>query len=74
MHSGMPDQIEPGAETSLQVALQVCGILLAAVVLGVAYNQSSPLGLRATSAEDQSALPVAIPGAEAPPTTASAST
>ena len=63
----MPDQIEPGAETSLQVALQVCGILLAAVVLGVAYNQSSPLGLRATSAGDQSALPVAIPGAEAPP-------
>ena len=67
MNSGMPDQIEPGAETGLQIALQACGILLAAVVLGVVYNQSSPLGLRATSAEDQSASLVATPGAEAPP-------
>lgn len=63
----MPDQIEPGAETGLRVALQACGILLAAVVLGVAYNQSSPLGLRTTSAEDQSASPVATPGTPALP-------
>jgi len=66
MNSGMPDQIEPGAETGFQVALRAGGILLAAVVLGVAYNESSPLGLRASRAEIQSVSPVATPRTEVP--------
>jgi rhodanese-related sulfurtransferase len=46
MINGMSVQSDPDRETGGRVVWQVLGILLAAVVLGIIYNQSSPLGVR----------------------------
>lgn len=46
MNSTMPEQNQPGRETGGHVAWQAIGILAAAVVIGIVYNQTSPLGVR----------------------------
>jgi rhodanese-related sulfurtransferase len=45
MNDGKADQ-EAGMETGSRVAWQAVGILLAACVLGLVYNHTSPLGVR----------------------------
>lgn len=46
--------INPGSHPKCaSFYLQLCGILLAAVTLGLAYNHASPLGVRAPSAEEK---------------------
>lgn len=49
MNSTMPEPNQPGRETGGHVAWQAIGILMAAVLIGIVYNQTSPLGVRKTS-------------------------
>lgn len=46
MNSRKPEQIRPVREAGGHVAWQAVGILAAAVVIGMVYNQTSPLGVR----------------------------
>jgi len=46
MNSTMPEQSKLASESAGYVAWQAVGILAAAVVIGIVYNQTSPLGVR----------------------------
>lgn len=46
MNSRKPEQIRPVRESGGHIAWQAAGILAAAVVIGMVYNQTSPLGVR----------------------------
>lgn len=76
MNSTMPEQNQPGRETGGHVAWQAIGILAAAVVIGIVYNQTSPLGVRkpaslgeqttlnnSTAVSPSSSLPITTPPA-----------
>jgi rhodanese-related sulfurtransferase len=59
MSSGMAESKAAGGESGGRVAWQAAGILLAAVALGIAYNESSPLGVRRPAPEEMP-LPTAV--------------
>lgn len=46
MNSGMSEQSKSVGETGGRIVWQAMGILIAAGLLGIAYNHSSPLGVR----------------------------
>lgn len=55
-----------GLDSKTSVARPAIGILLAAVVLGVAYNSFSPLGVRAPRPEETSTVSAPSPAATIP--------
>lgn len=65
MSSGMAESNAAGRESGGRIAWQAAGILLAAVALGIAYNESSPLGVRQPAPEE---LPLSITAQRTAPT------